>query len=272
MKTRFVTRAIALCAASLAVCVMMTGCSSQKEDTGVAYEKNMSITKAADLEGKAVAVQLRSAVDEYVVSSKLTDYPKRYENLENAAQDLADKKVAAIVTDANYAKKLVVDVEGLKIVKGSIGSIDYRFITNKSDEGFAKKLSEQIYSSEEESYADFIEQTLVKCEDFSVAKGNEKFDDTYTFVTEPYFKPFVYENDGKVTGLFASEADVVSYFNQANLEIKTVAENAVLTTVKETPYAFGVVHEERDDEDFITSDVFYTSELVMIVRADEKKK
>ena len=86
------------------------------------------------------------------------------------------------------------------------------------------------------------------------------------------FKPFAYESDGKLTGFFKAEADIVAYRNKAKLDIKTVAENAVLTTVQETSYAFGVVHEEYDDENFITTDVFYTSELVMVVRADEKKK
>lgn len=273
MKRKTVKRFIALCAAALTVCMVMTSCSSnRREETGVANEKNMSITKAADLEGKAVGVQLRSAVDEYVTANSLTAFPKRYEDLGNAAQDLADKKLAAIVTDANYAKKLVADVEGLKVVKGSIGSIDYRFITNKSDEGFAEKLSGKFYTSEEESYADFIQQTLTECQDYTAAKGNEKFDETYTFVAEPYFKPFAYESDGKLTGFFKAEADIVAYRNKAKLDIKTVAENAVLTTVQETSYAFGVVHEEYDDENFITTDVFYTSELVMVVRADEKKK
>ena len=62
---------ISLTAAALVVCMTLASCSGQKEDNGVAYEKEMKISTAADLEGKAVAVQLRSAEDEYVVSYKL---------------------------------------------------------------------------------------------------------------------------------------------------------------------------------------------------------
>ena len=104
---------IALTAAALAVCMTLASCSAQKEDNGVAYEKEMKISTAADLEGKAVAVQLRSGEDEYIVSNKLTNYPRRYSDMKTAIQDLLDKKVAAVVVDSNYAKQLTDGVEGV---------------------------------------------------------------------------------------------------------------------------------------------------------------
>ncbi len=272
-------RIIALTAAALAVCMMLASCSSQREETGVAYEKNMKISTAADLEGKAVAVQLRSGADEYVVTNHLTAYPKRYSDLSKAVQDLVDKKVAAVVTDANYAVQLTDGVEGVKIVKKSIGSVDYRFLFNQSDAKLAEKCNAQIAAlKESEDYQSMITAQAVKGTDYAVQKDPEReLKKTFTFVTEPRFKPFTYEADGAVKGLFEAIADGVAYGCGGVLEVKTVEpvsdiDNAA-DTVKGNPNFFSVVTYEaaEDDEEFVTTDPFYTSELVMIIRAEEKK-
>lgn len=273
MKMKLIKKSMALCAAALAVGMMLTSCSSRREDTGVAYEKNMSITSAADLEGKAVAVQLRSAVDEYVVSNKLTDFPKRYENLETAAADLADKKVAAIVTDSYYARKLIADTEGLKVVEGSsVGSIEYRFLVRKADQGLVDALNQQIAAFKAtKEYVDMVQTELIDGKTFAPerSKAAEKH---YTLVSEPYFKPFSYEKDGKLTGLFVAAADSVANLCGADLTTQTVAEDGALAMVRETENAFCVVNYECDDEELITTEPFYTSYLEMVIRADEKKK
>ncbi|MBQ9901399.1 MAG: transporter substrate-binding domain-containing protein [Clostridia bacterium] len=285
-------RIIALIAA-LAVCLTLASCSAQKEDNGVAYEKDMKISAAADLEGKAVAVQLRSAEDAFIVAAKLTDYPKRYSDMKAAVQDLVDKKVAAVVVDANYAKQLTDGVEGVRIVEGSIGRVDYRFLLNQSDAKLAEKINQQIAAlRESEDYQPMIESELVKGENYRVAKEDAELKKTFTLVAEPAFAPFAYEKKGNLRGLFAAAADAVAYGCGGRLETKTVdpvqiddtksqADTDEVTsfvtneamTVKGNRNALCVVTSEAAAEDtvFVTTDSFYTSELVMIVRQEEKK-
>ena len=270
---------IALTAAALAVCMTLASCTAQREDTGVAYEKDMKISTAEDLEGKAVAVQLRSGEDEYVTSQKLTNYPKRYSDMTKAVQDLVDKKVAAVVVDSYYAKQLIDGVEGVKIAKNSVGKVEYRFLLNRTDVKLVEKLNKQIAAfKESEEYQPMIESELVNGKSYAVSKEEEKeLKGVYTYVTEPGFKPFIYEKKGKVKGLFATMADSIAYNCGASLEIKTVdaaydIDNAA-DTVKGVKKAFCVVSYEagEDNADFMTTDVFYTSELVMILRVEEKK-
>ena len=272
-------RIIALTAAALAVCMLLSSCTSQKEETGVANEKNMKISTAADLEGKAVAVQLRSADDEHIVGNKLTDYPKRYSDMNKAVQDLIDKKVAAVVTDKYYAQKLTDGVEGVKPVKKSIGKVEYRFLLNQSDAKLAEKINAQIAAlKESEDYQAMIKSEVVDGTSYSIEKDSAKeLKKTFTFVTEPGFVPFTYEEDGSANGLFASIADAVAYGCGGELNIKTVdaafdIDNAA-DTVKGQKNSFSVVSYQaaEDDESFITTDSFYTSELVMIIRAEENK-
>lgn len=285
-------RIIALTAA-LAVCLTLASCSAQREDNGVAYEKNMKISAAADLEGKAVAVQLRSAEDEYIVANRLTNYPKRYSDMTTAVQDLVDKKVAAVVVDANYAKQLTDGVEGVQIVKKSIGSVEYRFLLNKSDVKLAEKINQLIAAlKESEDYQPMIQAELVKGESYRVAKDDAELKKTFTLVAEPSFKPFAYEKKGSVKGLFAAAADAAAYGCGARLDTKTVdpvqiddtgstAKTDEVTsfvsneaqTVRGSKNSFCVVASPaaEDDTVFVTTDSFYTSELVMIVRTEEKK-
>ena len=287
-------RIIALSAAVLAVCMTLSSCSAQKEDNGVAYEKNMKISTAADLEGKAVAVQLRSAADNYIVENKLTNYPKRYSDMSNAIQDLIDKKVAAVVVDSNYAKKLTDGVDGVQIVKDSIGSVDYRLLLNRSDAKLVNKLNEQIAAlMESEDDTSMIQSELADNRSYRVAKDSDReLKKTITLVTEPAFEPFVYINGkDEVSGLFVAAADGVAYGCGFKLDVKTVDplekndaasseessfDPAFVTneaqTVSGVKGSFCVVSVQAPDESetFITTDSFYTSELVMIIRTEEK--
>lgn len=270
---------IALTAAAVAVCITLASCSAQKEDNGIAYEKNMKIATPEDLADKAVAVQLRSAEDDYIVTAKISGYPKRYSDMTTAVQDLIDKKVAAVVVDSNYAKQLTDGVAGVKIVKGSVGSIEYRFLLNKSDSKLLEKMNAQIAALKaSEEYQPMVESELASGKSYRVAKDSDKeLKKTFTLVTEPSFKPFSYENKGEVKGLFAAISDGVAYGCGGKLDTKTVdaafdIDNAA-DTVKGQKNSFCVVAYEaaEDDEAFITTDSFYTSDLVMIIRTEEKK-
>ena len=291
---KFSKKIISLTAAALAVCMTLASCSAQKEDNGVAYEKEMKISTAADLEGKAVAVQLRSAEDDYIVNNKLTNYPKRYENMSDAVQALIDKKVAAVVVDSHYANQLTDGVESVRIIENSIGSVEYRFLLNKSDAKLAEKMNQQIAAlKESEEYQPMVESELLKGESYRVSKESDKeLKKTFTLVTDPSFKPFTYKAKNEVKGLLVAISDGVAYGCGGKLDTMTVdpvtiddtssANEGEVTsfvsneaqTVKGKKNAFCVVTSEVKDDDtmFITTDSFYTSELVMIVRTEEQEK
>ena len=240
----------------------------------------MKISAAADLEGKAVAVQLRSGEDEFLTANKLTDYPKRYSDMEKAVQDLADKKVAAVVVDSHYAQQLLQkytakDDVKLQIVKTGIGKVEYRFLLRKDDAALADKINARIAAlRDSEEYAALVASEMTDGKSYEVSKDPEKeLKSVLTLVTEPSFTPFTYRNGDEVRGLFASVADSVAYGCGARLEIKTVEpatdiDNEADTVKTSEGHAFCVVTEAAaEGADFVTTDVFYTSELVMIIRA-----
>ena len=126
---------------------------------------------------------------------------------------------------------------------------------------------------------------------YRVAKDSEKeLKKTYTLVTEPSFKPFTYQKKGELRGLFAAMADGIVYGCGGKLDTKTVdpveindtvSSSSEVTsfhtneaqTIKDSKNAFCVVTSEAaaDDTVFVTTDSFYTSNLVIIIRTEEKK-
>ena len=267
-------RFAALGAAMLTVCLMFTSCTGQLENTGVADEKNMKIASAEDLEGKAVAVQLRSEADA-IVSKNLTEYPKRYENMSNAAKDLADKKVAALVVDSNYAKKLVADNETLQIVKGEVAAVEYKFAVRKSENSgkLVEQFNKQIAAlGESDKMNAIIKAELQSGEDTSVAKEEGKeLKKALTLVADPYFKPFIYNNEKSVEGFFVTVADEIAYAYGASLTVKKVQPDSELSALETEENAFAVVSGEVDAEKYDVTDTFYTSKLVIVTRKAESK-
>lgn len=270
---KLIKKITAFSAALLAVCFMFTSCAGKPEDNGVADAKDMKITSIEDLEGKAVAVQLRSESDELVTGGKLTNYVKRYENMETAAKDLVDKKVAAMVVDSNYAKKLVADNESLAIVNNvSVGQVEYRYAAlaeNGGAELMAKFNNAILAFHATESYNAIINDELLGGEKYVPAKEDGKeLSGTVTLMADPYFKPFIYEQDSAFKGLFVSIAENLAYSYGANFEIKKVEPGQTLTALEGTENSFAVVSGEVDAEKYAVSDVVYTSELVIVVRSD----
>lgn len=278
LNMKFVKKSITLCAAALAVCMMFTSCSSAREETGVAYEKNMSIKSANDLEGKAVAVQLRSEADEYVVKNKLTDYPKRYEDLGKAAQDLVDKKIAAIVTDSKYAKRLCSEYDGIKTSGKGIGSVEYKFAALKEADGdkLIEGLNKGIAALKGDGIGgNKIDALVSSCiagnGDVSVApEEGKELSGTVKFTVDPYFEPFVYKKDDSVTGFFPTVARMLTYNYGSNYEVKQTNPGETLAGLKGEEKAFTVVSGDVDVEKYAVSDVFYTSQLVIVIRSSEK--
>lgn len=267
-------RFAALGAAVLSVCLMFTACTGKVESTGVADEKNMKIASAEDLEGKAVAVQLRSETDS-IVSGKLTDYPKRYEDMSKAAKDLVDKKVAALVVDANYANKLVADNVTLQVVKGEVAEVEYKFAVRKSENSgkLVEQFNKQVAALNESGRMDaIIKAELQSGEDTSVAKEEGKeLNKAFTLVADPYFKPFIYNNEKSVEGFFVTVADEIAYAYGAKLTVKAVQPDSELGALETEQNAFAVVSGEVDPEKYDVTDTFYTSKLVIVTRKAESK-
>ncbi len=278
MNMKIFKKSLALCAVALAVCMMFTSCSSTREETGVAYEKKMSIKSAGDLEGKAVAVQLRSEADDYVSKNKLTNYPKRYSDLEKAAQDLVDKKVAAIVTDSEYAVKLCGQYEGIEVADGSVGTVEYRFAALKEADGdkLVGALNNGISvlkgdGTGEDKILALASSEIEKGENVSVApEEGKELSGTVKFVVDPCFKPFVYKKDGEIVGFFPSVAKTLVFNYGANCEVKQAEPGETLGNLKGEEKAFAVVSGDVDVEKYAVSDVFYTSKLVIVTRSPEK--
>ena len=269
---KFIKRSATLVVA-LAACLMLASCTAKPEDLGVADEKDMKISSVESLEGKSVAVQLRSEGDTIVTNGEITKYINRYENMENAAQALIDKKIAAMVVDSNYAKKLVADNESLAIVNNAVvGTTEYKFaaIRENGGEALIAELDKGIaYMIAAERINAVINAEMSGGEAVAtLSEDGKQISGKVTLVTDPYFKPFIYKNGSDFDGLFAAVASDVVYNYGAELEIKSSEPGKTLEALEGAENTITVVSGDIDTEKYAVSDTFYTSNLVIVVRSD----
>ena len=218
--------------------------------------------------------QLLSPVDDYVAENKLTDYPRRYENLENAVTDLIDKKIAVIVTDSHYAQKLTVDNDKVKIVDGSIGTLQYHFRFTEADAALAEQFNSAIAALNDSGELDtIINAELVSGTAFA-SPADKTLSGTATLVTPVGLRPFVYEEDGSIGGFLPAVSQRLAQSCGMNAAVRTAYASDVADTVTAgdaDEHRFCVVVNPQIEEGFINTEPFYTSKLVMIIRSDAKK-
>ncbi len=271
-----------IAAAIVMICPMLTACSTTTEDTGLAYEEGMVISGADDLVGKIVAVQLRSEADSFVEDNELTDYVMRYEDMSDAVTALLEQSVAALVVDANYAQQIVSDSDGLKIVDGSIGSVDYSFAALRENEGEATValLNAAIAELNTQGELDNLISSKLAGKDVELTLGSssssesdEEAERKLTFVADAHFKPFIYTDDsGSCVGFFASIASESAELLGCSSQVIQAEAGAALEELSQYENSFAVISGELSEEDaeiYAVTDVFYTSQLVIVVRADD---
>lgn len=261
---------LALTVAVLALCMALTSCSGQREDTGVAYEKNMKIAKASDLTGKTVAVQLLSPADEYLTANNLTAYPRRYENLEKAMDDLLDKKVAAVIADRNYAKKLIEGREGVKVVDAAIAQLGYSFRFNEADSAIAQTFNRTIASyTADKTMSGLVEAELVNGKRYGESAGGEALKIKATLVVQKGLAPFSYMDGDEIAGFIPELAGMLMRENGMEPAFRAVYAGEIdeaMTAGEDDEHRFRVVVNAQAADGFVDTDTFYTSELVMIIR------
>ena len=99
---------------------------------------NTEITGAADVEGKAIGVQLGTTGDLY--ASDVTDTVERYNKGFEAVQALAQGKIDAVIIDDQVAKALAADNADVKVLDEPFTEEEYAIAVKKGN----TELVEQI--------------------------------------------------------------------------------------------------------------------------------
>lgn len=249
--------------AALAVVLALTGCA----------KKNVSITSAADLANKKIGVQSGTTgelwVQDNVEGVKLSSFKTGID----AALDLKNGAIDAVVLDELPAKEIVARNSDLKLIHDKV------FADNKEEYAIAvKKGRADLLANINKTIADMKAngeyEKLVNA--FMPVDGNIQIPasvvgtgDAVKLGTNAAFPPFEYVEGKDIVGFDITMGQLIAKTCGAKLEVVDMAFDSLIPALQSDSIDFiaagmSVTEERKKNVDF--SDPYFESEQVIIVR------
>ena len=262
-------RIIALAAALVLVVGALAGCAGGDTQTEAKV-----IAGAADLAGAKIAVQEGTTGDVYVTDEVEGAVVSRFKRAVDAAMDLKNGKVDAVVIDDQVAKDLVAEIDGLKILSESLTEEQYAIAMPKGDSETVAAVNDVIKNATEsglietirKAYIDKDAAALAELEALEAPKGSEKL----IMGTNAEFAPFEFQDDnGAIVGYDIEIAKEIARVMGRELVIENMAFDSLIAALNSGKVDMVIAgmtanDERRQEVDF--SDNYYNAAQVIIVK------
>lgn len=239
-----------------------------------AKPKKVEINSIADLEGKKIGVQAGTTGELYVQEEVPDAKISSFKSGMDAAMDLKNGAIDAVVLDELPASQIVKRNPKLKIIR------DPYFAANKEEYAIAiKKGNAELLNTINATIADMKKngdyEALVAA--FMPADGNitvpanesKKASKKLKLGTNATFPPFEYVEGTDIVGFDISMGQKIAAKADANLEVIDMAFDSLIPALQAGTIDFiaagmSVTEERKKNVDF--SDAYFASEQVIIVR------
>ncbi|MFZ5974222.1 MAG: transporter substrate-binding domain-containing protein [Bacillota bacterium] len=249
--------------------LMLAGCNQKKE--------TVFIGGAGDLEGKKIGVQLGTTGDIYASDIKGVTM-SRYNKAVDAAIDLKNSKVDAVILDEQPAKKIVENNSDLMILNESLTKEDYAIAVRKGDTELLKSINATLARIKKDgTFQSFLDAYIPQSGESKPLPDRTatNYKDTIVMGTNAEFAPFEYKEGDKVVGFDVEVANEIAADLQKNLKIEDMKFDSLIGALAAGKIdmilaGMTVSDERKKSVDF--SDSYYTSTQVIIIRKTSLKE
>lgn len=299
---------IRLCGIALALLMgasVLAGCnsdttSSQGSDAASGGENTgiSAVTKADDLFGKRVGVQGGTTGDTYVyehytlqgmkeLQAKMAEEGEtmslpsesfedaeinRFNKITDAALDLKNGKLDAIVVDEMPAKKIVEANPELKILDENLTEEEYSIAIQKGNTELTEKINAALAKLKEDGTFDLLVAKWIDKDESVQLPEIPSYTATGTIVmgTNAEFDPFEFhEDDGTIAGFDVDLANYIAAELGMELKIEDMAFDSLISALQGGKVDFVAAGmtadpDRRKNVDF--SDSYYSASQVIIVK------
>lgn len=299
---------IRLCGIALALLMgasVLAGCnsdttSSQGSDAASGGENTgiSAVTKADDLFGKRVGVQGGTTGDTYVyehytlqgmkeLQAKMAEEGEtmslpsesfedaeinRFNKITDAALDLKNGKLDAIVVDEMPAKKIVEANPELKILDENLTEEEYSIAIQKGNTELTEKINAALAKLQEDGTFDLLVAKWIDKDESVQLPEIPAYTATGTIVmgTNAEFDPFEFhEDDGTIAGFDVDLANYIAAELGMELKIEDMAFDSLISALQGGKVDFVAAGmtadpDRRKNVDF--SDSYYSASQVIIVK------
>lgn len=254
---------ITVAALSIAASLMLFGCGAKKQ---------ISITSAKDLEGKAVGCQAGTTGELYLQEEVKDAKVKSFKTGIDAAMALKNGAIDAIVIDELPALEIVRRNPTLTIVNDKFAEEEYAVAVRKGN----TELLNSINTAISKAKSDNTYLTLINS--FMPINGEIKIPEIPAIATDSTklrmgtnaaFPPFEYIEGNDIVGFDASMGTLIANECNKQLEIVNMNFDSLIAALQSSAVDFvaagmTATDERRKNVDF--SEPYYTSNQVIIIR------
>lgn len=266
MKKLLAATLAVMMAASLAAC----GGAAKTESSSAAEPQN-TIKTAADLAGKKIGVQDGTTGQIYVEESIKDAKLSAFKSGMDAALDLKNGKIDAVVLDELPAKKIVEQNPDLYILDENLTTEEYAIAVKKGNTELLASINATIKKSREDGSYEALFNSFMPVDGKivlpeKVAVGGDKI---VKMGTNAAFPPFEYVEGSEVVGFDITMSQWIAKDMGGTLQVEDMAFDSLLSALQSGVVDFvaagmTATEERRQNVDF--SDPYYSSKQVVILK------
>ncbi len=258
-------RVLALALACILVVACMAGCGESEGKV---------ITGAADLAGAKIAVQEGTTGDTYVSEEVEGAEISRFKRAVDAAMDLKNGKVDAVVIDDQVAKDLIAEMDGLKILDEALTEEQYAIAMPKGKADLVAQVNKVIADLQANGTMDTIKKAYIDKDEAALAELKAKAEPAgetkLVMGTNAEFAPFEFLDDSnQIVGYDIEIAKEIARAMNAELVIENMNFDSLIAALNSGKVDLVIAgmtanDERRQQVDF--SDNYYDAAQVIIVK------
>ncbi|MCH5291846.1 MAG: transporter substrate-binding domain-containing protein [Treponema sp.] len=251
-----------VCAVFAAACLLAMGCSKKAQ---------VSITTAADLDGKKIGCQAGTTGELYVQENVANATLKSFKTGIDAALDLKNGAIDAVVLDELPAKEIVKRNSDLTIVNAPFATEEYAIAVRKGNTELLDSINKTIATMRDDGTYESLINAFMPVDGNIVVPDDVESDGTAVIKmgTNAAFPPFEYTVGTKVVGFDATMSQMIARDYNRKLEIVDMSFDSLIASLQSGAIDFiaagmTATDERRQNVDF--SEPYYSSNQVIIIR------
>lgn len=247
--------------AATMLCAVITGCATKK---------TVTIAKEADLDGLTIGVQGGTTGESYVKDNHKTSKVSSFKSGMDAALDLKNGGIDAIVLDELPAKSIVAQNSDLKIIDLNLEPEEYAIAVKKGNTELVNKINAAIKAMQDDgTYKKFTDAFMPSNGTVKAPADIETSGETIKMGTNAAFAPFEYLDGTKIVGFDISASQYIAKSMGKKLDVVNMDFDALIPALSAGQIDFiaagmSVKPERLENCDFSVN--YYESKQVIIVR------
>lgn len=239
--------------------------------TGCSAKKQVEITSAADLDGLTIGCQGGTTGEGWVLENCPTKKPNPYKSGMEAALDLKNAKIDAIVLDELPAKSIVAKNPDLKILDIQFAKEEYAIAVAKGNKELVDSINATIQKIKDDGTYQAMNDAFVPADGKIVIPEavSSEGSKVIKMGTNAEFPPFEYVEGTEIVGFDITMSQHIAANYDSKLEVVNMAFDSLIGALQAGTIDFVAAGMSIDEDRLKNVDFsipYYESEQVIIVR------